>query len=115
MDYDWSVSNYKVVTLFETFPMIGGKTVYKNIRWLWLQKKLEHMFPWGTWAFARGKYIVPQVTCPSPLGTWSLPKENSLFFKIVVFFTQFFLKIAWGTCLGLAFNPFFPGEVTSLG
>ncbi len=29
-----------------------------NMRWLWLQKYLKHMFPQGTWTFPWGKFIV---------------------------------------------------------
>jgi hypothetical protein len=28
-----------------------------NMRWLWLQKDLEHMFSWGTWALPQGNSL----------------------------------------------------------
>ncbi len=30
MNFDWSASNYKVITFLETFPMIGDKPIQKR-------------------------------------------------------------------------------------
>jgi hypothetical protein len=30
MSFDWSASNYKVITFLETFPMIGDKSIQKR-------------------------------------------------------------------------------------
>jgi hypothetical protein len=50
------------------------------------------MFFRGTLAFPQGKFIAP----------WE-----------VVFFIKGIFLIPWGTCLGLAFNLFFLGEIIS--
>jgi hypothetical protein len=41
--------NYKVVVLFEAFSNDKLQAYIKmNMKWLWLQKYSEHMFPWCT-------------------------------------------------------------------
>jgi hypothetical protein len=87
-----SVFIYKVVVLFKTFSNDRSQAYIKrNLKWLWLQKYLKHMFPQGTWAFPQGKCIVPWGSYFFP--RWiikSLKKRSLSFFKDQ--FKLFFLE-----------------------
>jgi hypothetical protein len=65
------------------------------------------------WPFPREStlFLGEGVLLPKELGPF--PKENSLLLGEIVFFHQGIFFIPWGTCLGLAFNLFFPREIIS--
>jgi len=43
------------------------------MRWLWLQKGLEHMFPQQTWALPWKKFIAPHGSYPFPWVKFNAP------------------------------------------
>ncbi len=64
-----------------------------NMRWMWLLKNSECMFPRGIWAFPQGKFIIP---CAS----WFFPWEQSCSRE-----KEF--KLPWGTIMSWGKRNFF--------
>ncbi len=85
MSFDWNTSNYKVVTLYETFSMISCKVIWKQ-----------------TWDDYNCKKIW-NICIPKELG--SFLEESSLFPREVTFFRRGTITALWRSLSWSYFSP----------
>lgn len=96
MNYDWSASNYKVVTLVKTFPMISNNLYKNKHEMVLIAKKIETYVSLKNLSFSRGKVHSPWRKCHVVWGTWALPQG-----KLSLFPKELFLiprKFSYSLC-----------------
>jgi hypothetical protein len=102
MNYAWKTSNYKVVTLLKTFPMISNNLYKNEHEMVLIAKKFETYVSLKNLSFSLGNVHSPWKKCPAAWGTWALPqgklslfpqKKNLIPGKFSYSLCKFFFKV----------------------